>query len=73
MEFPRLGVQLELQLLAYSHSNAGSKPHLRDLHHSSEQHQIFNPQSEARDRTRNLMVSSWIPFRCAMIGTLRSF
>ena len=44
MEIPRLGVKLELQLLAYSHShnNVGSKPSLRPtpqltaagLHHS---------------------------------------
>ena len=28
------------------------------LHHSSQQHQIFNPPSEARDWTRNLLVPS---------------
>ena len=39
------------------------------LHHSSRQRQIFNPRSEARDRTRNLMVPSQICFRCAMTGT----
>ena len=31
-----------------------------DLHHSSQQHQILNPLSGARDRTHNLMVPSWI-------------
>ena len=39
------------------------------LHHSSWQHQILNPLSEARDQTRNLMVSSWIRFCCATTGT----
>ena len=31
-----------------------------DLHQSSRRRQILNPLSEARDRTRNLMVPSWI-------------
>ena len=39
------------------------------LHHSSQQCQIFNPLSEARNRTRNLMVSSQIRFQCATTGT----
>ena len=42
---------------------------LFDLHHSSGQHQILNPLSEARDRTPNLMIPSQIRFRCAMMGT----
>ena len=33
-----------------------------DLHHSSQQWQILNPLSEARDRIRNLMVPSRICF-----------
>ena len=41
--------------LRHSHSNA--EPSLVfDLHHSSQQHWILNPLSEARDRTRNFMV-----------------
>ena len=32
--------------LHHSHSNAGSKPHLQ---HSSQEHQILNPLSEARE------------------------
>ena len=40
-----------------------------DLHHSSQEHQIFNPLREARDGTRNLMVPSWIHFHCATMGT----
>ena len=47
--------------------------HVFDPHQSSWQCQILNPLSEARDQTRNLMVSSWIHFRCAMTGTLHWF
>ena len=42
---------------------------IRNLHHSSRQHQILNPLREAKDRTRNLMVPSWICFCCTMTGT----
>ena len=41
------------------------------LCHSSWQHQIFNPQSKAKDRTDNLMVRSQVHFRCTTIGTPR--
>ena len=56
MEVPRLGVQLELQLLA--HTTATATPvtatatqdlsHVFNLHHSSQQRQILNPLSKAR-------------------------
>ena len=50
MEFPRLGVKLELQLLAYTTATAmPDLSHVCDLHHSSWQHWILNPLSEARD------------------------
>ena len=50
MEIPRLGVELELQLLAYTTAMAMPDPsHVCDLHHSSWQHQILNPLSEAGD------------------------
>ena len=50
--------------------NSGSKPHhVYDLNHSSQQFQILNPMSEARDGTRNLTVTSRICFRCATVGT----
>ena len=56
MEVPRLGVESELQLLAYSTATAMRDLSLVcDLHHSSRQCWILNPLSEARDRTRNLM------------------
>ena len=45
VEVPRLGVQLELQLPAYTTATAMPAP---------------NPLSEARDRTHNLTVPSWI-------------
>ena len=62
MEVPRLIVELELQLLAYTTATA-----MRDLsricylHHSSRQHQILiNPLSEARDGTHILMDPSQV-------------
>ena len=45
--------------LRQGHSHAGCEPHLQPTH-SSRQHQILHPLSKARDRTRNLMVPSWI-------------
>ena len=70
MEVPRLGVQLELQLPAYATATATSDPsHACDLHHSSQQHQILNPLSKARDRTLNLMIPSRICFCFTTTGT----
>ena len=72
MEFPRIGVKSELQLPAYT--TATATPYLScvcKLHHSSRQHRILNPLSEARDQTCNLVVPRWIHFRCAMRGTPR--
>ena len=63
MEVPRLGVQLELQLLAYTTATATSDPsRVWDPHHSPRQCQILNLLSKARNRTRNLMVPSLIYF-----------
>ena len=39
------------------------------LHHSSQQHWILNPLSEARNWTRNLISPSQIHFCCATAGT----
>ena len=61
MEVPRLGVELELQPPAYA--TATAIPDLNficDLHHSSWQHWIPKPLSEARDRTRVLMDTSQV-------------
>ena len=52
MEAPRLGVESELQLPAYTTGTATLSP---DLHCSLQQHQILNPLSEARNLTRILM------------------
>ena len=69
MEGPRLGVEMELQLPVYTTATAKPDPsYVCDAHHSSRQHWILNPLSEARDRTHNLMVPSRILFCCAMMG-----
>ena len=61
MEVPRLGVQSELQPPACTTATATQEPsHFCDLHHSSGPRSILNPLSEARDRTRVLMVPSWV-------------
>ena len=52
MEFPRLGVELERQLPAYTAAMGTQNPsHIYDLQHSLWQRQILNPPSEARDQT----------------------
>ena len=63
MEVPRLGVELELQLPAYTITTATRDPSsVCHLHHSSCQCWISHPLSEARDQTRNLLVPSQIHF-----------
>ena len=70
MEVPRLGVKSELHLLAYTTATATQDlSSICDLHHSSQQRWILNPQSKARDQTYNLMVPSQIHFCCARMGT----
>ena len=50
MEGPRLAVKLELQLLAYTTATATWDPsHICDLLLSSQQRQILNTLSEAKD------------------------
>ena len=56
MGVPRLEVELERQLPAYTTAAATQDPsHVYDLHSSSWQRQILNPLSEARARTHVLM------------------
>ena len=43
--------------------------HICDLYHSSQQHQILNPLSEAKDPAHNLMVPSRICFCCTTMET----
>ena len=69
-EIPRLGVELELQLPAYTTATATwNLSHIYNLHHSSWQHWILTPLSEARDRTCILMDASWVCFCWATAGT----
>ena len=56
MDVPRLGVELELQLLAYNKATATQdQSRICDLHHSSAQCQIPNPLSGPRDQTHIVM------------------
>ena len=74
MNVPELGVQLELQLLAYTTATATQSPSRVCLTYtnSSRQRQILNPLSEARDPNRHLIAPSGIHFHCAMTGTLET-
>ena len=60
---PRLGVKLELQLPATAIATATQDmSHISDLHHSSQQCQILNPLSEAKDQTHILMDISQVHY-----------
>ena len=48
IEVPKLGVELELQLPAYTTATLDPS-HICDLHRSLQQHQVLSPLSEARD------------------------
>ena len=70
MEVPRLGVESELQLPAYTTGTATWDPsRVCNLYHSSRQHQIPDPLSEAMDRNHILMDTSRICFHCTTTGT----
>jgi len=61
MEVPRLGVESELQLLAYTTATAMPDPScVCSLHRSLWQHQIFDSLSQASDRTCIFMDTSQI-------------
>lgn len=68
MEVPRLGVELELQMLAYTTATATRDP----SHTAHWQCWIPDSLSKARDQTRILMDPSWIHFCCAMTGILQT-
>ena len=59
MEVPRLGVKLELWLLAIA-TATWDLSRVCNLHHSSWQCWILNPLSRTRDWARNLMDTSWV-------------
>ena len=68
MQVPRLRAESELQLLVYATATAMPGPNrICDLHHSSQKSWILNPQSEARDWTRILVVRHY----WATMGTPR--
>ena len=63
MELPRLRVDSELQLPAYTTATARQDlSQVFDLHPSTRPRWIPNPLIESRDRTRVLMETSWV--RC---------
>ena len=66
---PRLGVESELQLLAYTTATTMQDPsHVCDLHYSSWQCRILNPMCGARDRTNILKDPSQVRLCCITIG-----
>ena len=63
IEIPRLGIESELQLPAYTTATATQDlSSICDLYHSSEQCRILNPLSRVRDQTRILKDASQIRF-----------
>ena len=61
MEVPRLEVESELPLPAYTTVTAiQDLIHICDLHYSSWQRRILNQLSEARNQTHILMDTSWV-------------
>ena len=74
MKVPRLGVESELQLPAYTTDTARQVPSsIFNLHHSSQQCWIPDTLSEARNWTCILMDTEWICFCCVTKGTPRIF
>ena len=70
MEVPWLGVESELEPPVYTTATATQdRSRVWDLHHSSRQHQISDPLSEVRERTRVLVDTSRIRFHCTSVGT----
>lgn len=61
MEVPRLEVKSELQLPAYTTATATpDRSQVYGIYHSSQQRQIRNPLTKARDGTCNLMDPSQV-------------
>ena len=63
MDVPRLGLELELQPLAYPTATAtADRSRICDLHHRSGQCQLLNPLSQARDGDCVLMGATQMCF-----------
>ena len=61
MDVPRLGVKLELQLLAYTTATAPQDlSHIFNLHHNPWQRRILNPLHQDGDGTSNATETSQI-------------
>ena len=61
MEVSSLGVELDLQPLAYVITTATRYlSHICHLYCSSQQHGILNPRSEAKDQTQTFLDASQI-------------
>ena len=74
MEVPRISIELELQLIADTTATVTRDlSHICDLHHGSQQHRIADPLSEARVRTRILMDTCRVCFRCGAMATPHIF
>ena len=74
MEVPRLGVEVELQLLASTIATATPDPsHIWDLCCSSRQCRILNLLSGARDQTHILMDLIRFCYSCTTVGTRSYF
>ena len=73
MEVPRIGVESELQLPAYTIATPMQDPNcICNLLHSLWQCRILNPLSKARDQTYILMDTSQVFYHCTTTGTLRT-
>ena len=60
MEVPRLGVESEVQLPAYTTATTTQdQSHFCNLGQSSRQHRILNPLSKVRDQIHIFMATSW--------------
>ena len=70
IEVPRLGVALELHLLAFAMATATwDLGHVCELHHSSWQCRIPDSLIKAGDQTHILMGASWVHFCYTTMGT----
>ena len=67
IEVPRLGAELELQLPAYATATETQDPsHV--CNPRSQQHQILNPLSEARDQIHVFIDTIWVYYHWATMG-----